>query len=90
MTTTIHAFKINMLDNLVKNIYINTTAILSTVGLSIMQALAFLDGVLPTVSLLLTTISVGTLLYFNIKIKGSESRIKELEIEKLRKELHGE
>lgn len=31
-----------------------------------------LDGVLPTVSLLLTTISVAVLIYYNIRIKSLE------------------
>ena len=70
----------NMFHNLVKNIYVNVTAIASTVGLSVMQLIQFLDGVLPTVSLLLTTISVGVLIYYNIRIKN-------LEIRKLEKDL---
>lgn len=72
-----------MIEHHAKNLYINLTAILSTVGLSVMQLLQFLDGVLPTVSLLLTTISVAILIYYNIRIKS-------LEIKKLKKDLDSE
>lgn len=72
-----------MIEHHAKNVYINLTAILSTFGLSIMQLFQFLDGFLPTVSLLLTTITLVVLLYIHIR----NARKVNLEIKKLEKEL---
>lgn len=71
------------LQSTLHNTYVNAGAIFSTVGLSLMNLLQWLDGVLPTISLLLTTITVAVLLYVHTR---SAKKVN-LEIEKLRREL---
>lgn len=74
---------IEQIDHYSKQLSVNLTAILSTFGLSVMQMLHFLDGILPTVSLLLTTVTLVVLLYLHLR---NAKRVN-LEIKKLQKEL---
>lgn len=72
-----------MLEQHAKNIYVNVTAIFTTLGLSLMELLNFLDGILPTVSLLLSTGALAVLLYIHLR----NAKKINLEIRKLQREI---
>lgn len=72
-----------MLEHHAKNLYINVTALFTTLGLSIMELLNFLDGVLPTVSLLLSTTALAVLVYLHLR----NAKKINLEIQKLQRDL---
>lgn len=76
-----------MLSQYAKNIYVNITAMAGTAGLSIVNMISALEGVLPTISLLVTTLATFALGCYHVHRISSERKINKLKVEQLKREI---
>lgn len=72
-----------ILEQAAKNLYISTTAIFASLGLSIMEMLSVLDGILPRLGLIVSLVTAVVVCYYHIRNLKKQA----LEIRKLQREL---
>lgn len=61
-------------ETVLKNVQFNIAAAMSTMSLALMEMFQFLDGILPTISLFLTTILTCVLIYTNLSTHFRKKR----------------
>lgn len=76
-----------MLSQLCKNLWVNVSAYASTASLAVVSFLQSIDGILPTVSLLITATATGLLACYHVHRIVSGRKLDKLHAKKLQLEI---